>query len=38
MNYYMWEAVEKDTNFSSCNTKAELLAKIREMFKIFQEI
>ena len=33
MDYYVSGAVEKDTNFSACNTKAELVAKIKEVFE-----
>ena len=33
MDYYVWGAVEKDTNRSACNTKAELVAKIKEVFE-----
>ena len=33
MDYYVWSAVEKDTNNSACNTKAELMAKIKEVFE-----
>uniref|UniRef100_A0A4Y0BF18 Tc1-like transposase DDE domain-containing protein n=1 Tax=Anopheles funestus TaxID=62324 RepID=A0A4Y0BF18_ANOFN len=32
MDYFVWGAVERDTNRTSSNTKAELMAKIRSVF------
>ena len=32
MGYYVWGAVEKDTNRFACNIKADLVAKIKEVF------
>ena len=32
MDYFVWGAVDRDTNRTSSNTKAELMAKIRSVF------
>ncbi|XP_041763231.1 uncharacterized protein LOC121603030 [Anopheles merus] len=32
MDYFVWGTVERDTNRASCNTKAELVARIKAVF------
>lgn len=36
MNYFIWGAVEKDTNHCASNTKAQLMDKIKLVFEALQ--
>ena len=36
MNYFVWGAVEKDTNHCASNTKAQLMDKIKMVFEALQ--
>lgn len=33
MDYYVWGSIGKYTNRTDCNTKAQLIEKIKEEFK-----